>query len=42
MPVEYVEFAGAFHGFIGYAAVLEVGARALALVCDRIRGALAT
>ena len=42
VPVEYICFEGTFHGFVGYASVLEVGARGLALVCDRIRQAVAT
>ena len=40
VPVEYACFEGTFHGFIGYASVLEVGARGVTLVCDRIRAAV--
>ena len=40
VKVEYVCFSGTFHGFIGYAALLDVGARGLDLVCDRIRAAV--
>jgi acetyl esterase len=41
VAAEHVCFEGTFHGFIGYAAVLEVGARGIDLVCDRIRKAVA-
>jgi acetyl esterase len=40
VSVDYACFEGAFHGFVGYAAFLEVGARALGLICERIRRAV--
>ncbi|WP_174286263.1 alpha/beta hydrolase [Sphingomonas bacterium] len=36
VPVEYACFEGTFHGFVGYAALIEIGARAVNLICDRI------
>ena len=41
VAVEYACFEGTFHGFVGYASVLDVGARGMALICDRIRQAVA-
>ncbi|HEX3916875.1 MAG TPA: alpha/beta hydrolase [Caulobacteraceae bacterium] len=41
VAAEYACFEATFHGFVGYAAFLEVGARAVDLLCDRIRRALA-
>lgn len=40
VAAEYACFAGTFHGFVGYASLLEVGARAVALICDRIKQAI--
>lgn len=36
VPVEHVCFEGTFHGFLGYAAMIAVGARGVELVCQRI------
>lgn len=38
--VEYACFEGTFHGFIGYASLIAIGARGLELVCDRIKRAI--
>lgn len=40
VAAEYVCFEGTFHGFVGFAPVLEVGMRGLDLVSDRIRRAV--
>ena len=40
VDVEYACFEGAFHGFIGYAGVIDVGTRGADLVGDRIRRAV--
>lgn len=34
--VEYACFEGTFHGFVGYASLIEIGARGVDLICDRI------
>ena len=41
VEVEYACFEGTFHGFISYGPVIEVGARGMRLLCDRIRQAVA-
>jgi acetyl esterase len=41
VAVEYACFEGAFHGFVGYASLVDVGARGVALICERIRAAVA-
>ena len=40
VATEYACFAGTFHGFVGYASLLEVGCRAMNLTCDRINQAV--
>ena len=40
VPVEYACFEGTFHGFVGYASLIEVGARGVDLICDRIERAV--
>lgn len=40
VEVEYVCFEGTFHGFVGYASLIEVGARGVDLICDRIKRAV--
>jgi acetyl esterase len=37
VEVEYVCFNGTFHGFVSMASVIPAGARAMELICDRIR-----
>lgn len=37
VPVEYARFEGTFHGFVSMAMVLPTGARAMELICDRIK-----
>ena len=39
VAVEYVCFDGTFHGFVSMASVIPAGARAMELICDRIRNA---
>lgn len=41
VEVEYASFEGTFHGFVGYASLIEVGARGVDMICDRIRRAVA-
>ncbi len=36
VPVEDASFDGTFHGFVSFAPMVESGARAMALICDRI------
>ena len=36
VDVEHACFEGTFHGFVSFAALIEVGARGMALICDRI------
>jgi acetyl esterase len=36
VAAEYACFDGTFHGFLGYASLIEVGRRALDLICNRI------
>jgi acetyl esterase len=40
VDAEYACSAGTFHGFVGYASLLDVGSRALSLICDRIKQAV--
>ena len=42
VEVEYACFEGTFHGFVSFASVIEVGARGMALICDRIARAART
>lgn len=39
VKTEYVCFDGTIHGFVSFASVLEVGARGMNLICDRISDA---
>lgn len=41
VPVEYACFEGTFHGFLGFTSVLDVGAKAADLICNRVRAAVA-
>jgi acetyl esterase len=41
VPAEHVCFTGTFHGFVGYASILDAGARGIDLICDRIERATA-
>ncbi len=41
VPAEHVCFEGTFHGFIGYAGIIDTATRAIDLICDRLRRALA-
>lgn len=40
VDAEYACFDGTFHGFVGYASVIDVGARGVNLICDRIKQAV--
>jgi acetyl esterase/lipase len=40
VAAEYACFGGTFHGFVGYANLLEVGSRAVDLICKRIQQAV--
>ena len=40
VAAEYACFGGTFHGFVGYASLLEVGSRAVDLICNRIKQAV--
>jgi acetyl esterase len=37
VPVEYAQFDGTFHGFVSFASIADVAARAMNLICDRIK-----
>jgi acetyl esterase len=41
VDTEYACFEGTFHGFVGYADLIDVGARGVDLICDRIKRAVA-
>lgn len=41
VSVEYACFEGTIHGFVSMASVLDVGAQAVDLICDRVRQAIA-
>ena len=40
VEAEYVQFDGTIHGFVGFASFIDSGARALNLICERIRHAV--
>ena len=40
VPVEYVCYNGTIHGFVSMAAVIPAGAKAMDLICDRIKRAV--
>ena len=39
VAAEYARFEGTFHGFVGFAAAIAIGAEAMDLICARIRRA---
>ena len=40
VDVEHACFEGTFHGFVGYASLIDVGARGVNLICERIKHAV--
>jgi acetyl esterase/lipase len=40
VPAEYAQFDGTFHGFVSFASIADVAARAMDLICQRIQQAV--